>query len=143
MMPALFNTCVRNVPAGGEDSLFGAETAPELLCAACIAELPALPRSCPRCALPSPAGAVCGVAHTRLAHRYFRASWKVRSGGDCHARQPRGHRSAVPRDLERPVEPRSRASRWVKRAIGISAPGHDPGAGGCCAQDAAGNRRIS
>jgi len=70
MMPALFNTCVRNVQAwAGEDCLLcGAETAPELLCAACIAELPALPRSCPRCALPSPAGAVCGSCLNHPPH---------------------------------------------------------------------------
>ena len=69
-MPALFNTCVRNVQAwAGEDCLLcGAETAPELLCAACIAELPALPRSCPRCALPSPAGAVCGSCLNHPPH---------------------------------------------------------------------------
>ena len=70
MMPALFNTCVRNVQAwAGEDCLLcGAETAPELLCPACIAELPALPRSCPRCALPSPAGAVCGSCLNHPPH---------------------------------------------------------------------------
>lgn len=69
-MPALFNTCVRNVQAwAGEDCLLcGAETAPELLCPACIAELPALPRSCPRCALPSPAGAVCGSCLNHPPH---------------------------------------------------------------------------
>ena len=62
MSSTLLNTCVRNVQAwAGEDCLLcGAETAPELLCPACIGELPALPESCPRCALPSPAGAVCG-----------------------------------------------------------------------------------
>ena len=32
----------------------------ELLCAACAAELPRLPAGCPRCALPSPQGALCG-----------------------------------------------------------------------------------
>ena len=70
MMPALFNTCVRNVQAwAGEDCLLcGAETAPELLCPACIAELPALPRSCPRCALPSPAGALCGSCLNHPPH---------------------------------------------------------------------------
>jgi ComF family protein len=62
ILSTLFNTCVRNVQAwAGEDCLLcGGEGGPELLCAACIAELPALPDSCPRCALPSPAGAVCG-----------------------------------------------------------------------------------
>ena len=32
----------------------------ELVCAACTAELPRLPAGCPRCALPSPQGALCG-----------------------------------------------------------------------------------
>ena len=54
---------------GGEDCLLcGAESAPELLCAACAAELPALPEPCPRCALPSPAGAVCGSCLNRPPH---------------------------------------------------------------------------
>ena len=40
--------------------LCGAESGAELLCGPCTADLPALPECCPRCALPSPAGAVCG-----------------------------------------------------------------------------------
>jgi ComF family protein len=70
ILSTLFNTCVRNVQAwAGEDCLLcGAETAPELLCPACIAELPALPDSCPRCALPSPAGAVCGSCLNHPPH---------------------------------------------------------------------------
>ena len=62
MLVTLFNTWVRNVHAwAGQDCLLcGEESGRELLCAACIAELPALPESCPRCALPSPAAAVCG-----------------------------------------------------------------------------------
>ncbi len=71
MVPsALFNTCVRNVHAwAGEDCLLcGAETGSELLCAACIGELPALAESCPRCALPSPAAAVCGSCLNRPPH---------------------------------------------------------------------------
>lgn len=37
-----------------------------LLCGACEAELPALPEPrCPRCALPSPGGAVCGACLSR------------------------------------------------------------------------------
>jgi ComF family protein len=69
-MSPLFDTCARNVQAwAGEDCLLcGAETAPELLCPDCIAELPALPRSCPRCALPSPAGAVCGSCLNHPPH---------------------------------------------------------------------------
>jgi len=70
ILSTLFNTCVRNVQAwAGEDCLLcGGEGGPELLCAACIAELPALPGSCPRCALPSPAGAVCGSCLTHPPH---------------------------------------------------------------------------
>ena len=70
MLSALINTCVRNVHAwAGEDCLLcGAEGAPELLCPACIAELPALPESCPRCALPSPAAALCGSCLNRPPH---------------------------------------------------------------------------
>jgi ComF family protein len=70
MSSTLLNTCIRNVQAwAGEDCLLcGAEGGPELLCPACIAELPALPESCPRCALPSPAGAVCGNCLNRPPH---------------------------------------------------------------------------
>src|SRR5437879_1011914 len=67
---ALFSTCARNVHAwaGGDCLLCGAESAPELLCAACIGELPALPESCPQCALPSRAAAVCGSCINRPPH---------------------------------------------------------------------------
>lgn len=70
ILSALFNTCVRNVQAwAGEDCLLcGGKGGPELLCAACVAELPALPDACPRCALPSPAGAVCGSCLTHPPH---------------------------------------------------------------------------
>jgi len=71
MMPfALFNSCARNFQAwSGEDCLLcGAESGPELLCADCAAELPALPEPCPRCALPSPGGAVCGSCLNRPPH---------------------------------------------------------------------------
>jgi ComF family protein len=70
VLSTLLNTCARNVHAwAGEDCLLcGAESGPELLCPACIAELPALPESCPRCALPSPAGAVCGSCLNRPLH---------------------------------------------------------------------------
>ena len=71
MMPlTLFNTCVRNIHAwaGGDCLLCGAESGPELLCPACIGELPALPESCPQCALPSPAAAVCGSCINRSPH---------------------------------------------------------------------------
>ena len=70
MLSALFNTCVRNVHAwAGEDCLLcGGEGGPELLCSACIAELPALPESCLRCALPSPAAALCGSCLNHPPH---------------------------------------------------------------------------
>jgi ComF family protein len=46
----------------GEDCpLCGARSGPELLCAACVADLPGLPEHCPRCALPSPGGSLCGA----------------------------------------------------------------------------------
>lgn len=41
-------------------ALCGASGGHEPLCAACTADLPALPEHCPRCALPSPRGSVCG-----------------------------------------------------------------------------------
>ena len=67
---ALFSTCARNVHAwaGGDCLLCGAESGPELLCPACIGELPALPESCPQCALPSRAAAVCGSCINRSPH---------------------------------------------------------------------------
>ena len=67
---ALFSTCARNVHAwaGGDCLLCGAESGPELLCPVCIGELPALPESCPQCALPSPAAAVCGSCINRSPH---------------------------------------------------------------------------
>ena len=70
ILSTLFNSCVRNVLAwAGEDCLLcGAETGPEVLCAACIAELPAFPASCPRCALPSPAAALCGSCLNHPPH---------------------------------------------------------------------------
>ena len=70
ILSTLFDTCVRNVQAwAGEDCLLcGGKGGPELLCAACVAELPALPDACPRCALPSPAGAVCGSCLTHPPH---------------------------------------------------------------------------
>jgi ComF family protein len=70
MLSSLFDACTRNVHAWvGEDCLLcRAQTGPELLCPACIAELPALPGSCPRCALPSPSGAVCGTCLLHPPH---------------------------------------------------------------------------
>jgi ComF family protein len=38
------------------------------LCSACIADLPALPERCPRCALPSPGGSVCGSCLSSPPH---------------------------------------------------------------------------
>ncbi|HEY6242022.1 MAG TPA: ComF family protein [Burkholderiales bacterium] len=59
---ALLNNGARNVQTWvGEDCLLcGTESGSELLCAACANELPALAECCPRCALPSPGGAICG-----------------------------------------------------------------------------------
>jgi ComF family protein len=70
ILSTLFNACVRNVQTwAGEDCLLcGGKGGPELLCAACIAELPVLPDSCPRCALPSPAGALCGSCLNHPPH---------------------------------------------------------------------------
>jgi ComF family protein len=44
----------------GDCALCGGISGPEPLCAACAAGLPALPERCPRCALPSVRGALCG-----------------------------------------------------------------------------------
>lgn len=53
----------------GEDCLLcGARSGPELLCADCAADLPALPEHCPRCALPSPLGSVCGTCLASPPH---------------------------------------------------------------------------
>ncbi|MCL4800349.1 MAG: ComF family protein [Burkholderiales bacterium] len=41
--------------------LCGAPGAPELVCAACAGDLPALPACCPVCAMPSPDAAMCGA----------------------------------------------------------------------------------
>jgi ComF family protein len=46
-------------------ALCGAASGETLLCAPCMNSLPVLPPACPRCALPSPGGAVCGAC---LAH---------------------------------------------------------------------------
>lgn len=46
----------------GDCLLCGAACGPALVCAACAAALPRLPRDlCPRCALPSPRGLACGA----------------------------------------------------------------------------------
>lgn len=69
-LSALLNGCARGAHAwAGEDCLLcGAQTGREPLCPGCIAELPALAESCPRCALPSPAAAVCGSCLNRPPH---------------------------------------------------------------------------
>jgi len=79
MLAALLNSCARSAHAwAGQDCLLcGEESGRELLCAACIAELPALPESCPRCALPSPAAAVCGSCLNHPPH--FDATLKYRA----------------------------------------------------------------
>lgn len=53
---------------GQDCALCGAKSAGELLCSACIADLPALPERCPRCALPSPGGSVCGSCLSSPPH---------------------------------------------------------------------------
>lgn len=69
-LSALVDDCARNVRAwiGQSCLLCEAESGAELLCPACAAELPVLPEPCPRCALPSPAGAVCGSCLTHPPH---------------------------------------------------------------------------
>ena len=66
----MLSTLSRNFLAwtGGDCLLCGEESGPELLCAACAAELPALAEHCPQCALPSRAGAVCGSCLDRPPH---------------------------------------------------------------------------
>jgi ComF family protein len=70
MLSTLLDICAGKAQAwAGEDCLLcGAESGPELLCPACIAELPPLPESCPRCALPSPGGSVCGSCLSKPPH---------------------------------------------------------------------------
>jgi len=65
MLSALSTPASRKRPCHGPDKTAcyaGGKAVRELLVRACIAELPALPESCPRCALPSPVAAVCGAA---------------------------------------------------------------------------------
>jgi|SRR5262245_49384615 len=45
---------------GQDCALCGAGSGHELVCAACAQALPELPAHCPRCALPTPLGSVCG-----------------------------------------------------------------------------------
>jgi len=70
MLSTLFNGCARNLQAwAGQDCLLcGEESGPELLCAACAAELPALAEHCPQCAIPSPFGTVCGSCLNQPPH---------------------------------------------------------------------------
>jgi ComF family protein len=66
----MLSTLSRNLLAwAGQDCLLcGEESGPELLCAACAAELPGLSEHCPQCALPSPSGSVCGNCLNRPPH---------------------------------------------------------------------------
>jgi ComF family protein len=66
--PWLLNRCTRGVRAVlPQDCLLcGAATDDAPLCGPCRDELPALARSCPVCAMPSPIGEICG---TCLRHR--------------------------------------------------------------------------
>jgi ComF family protein len=70
MLSALLSRCARSAHAwAGEDCLLcGAQAGPEPLCPACIGDLPALAESCPRCALPSPAAALCGTCLDHPPH---------------------------------------------------------------------------
>lgn len=63
--------------------LCGGASGAELLCPPCRADLPALPESCPRCALPSRGGEICGACLARPAH-YERtiALWRYDFPGD-------------------------------------------------------------
>jgi ComF family protein len=69
-LSALLNDCARNARAwiGQNCMLCEAESGAELLCPACAAELPVLREPCPRCALPSLAGAVCGTCLSHPPH---------------------------------------------------------------------------
>jgi len=59
----LRHSCTRVVAAAlPQDCLLcGSASDDAPLCVPCRSELPALPRGCPRCAMPSPLGEVCGV----------------------------------------------------------------------------------
>jgi len=49
--------------------LCGASSGASLICSACEADLPQLPvRLCPRCALPTPAGEICGRCLAKPPH---------------------------------------------------------------------------
>ena len=53
---------------GQDCPLCGASSKTELLCAPCASDLPALPEHCPRCALPTRGGSVCGSCIARPPH---------------------------------------------------------------------------
>lgn len=69
-LSALLSNCVMNIHASiGQNCLLcEAESGADLLCSACAGELPLLPEPCPRCALPSPAGVVCGSCLNHPPH---------------------------------------------------------------------------
>ena len=68
-----------NLRLGQDCLLCGATSVSDILCTACAADLPQLPQpACPRCALPTPNGEICGHClrkpphydATRAAYRY-------------------------------------------------------------------------
>ena len=67
---AIFDNCrkLRQLLSDQDCLACGCAAGRELLCPACRADLPALPESCPRCALPSPAGEMCGRCLARPPH---------------------------------------------------------------------------
>lgn len=53
----------------GQDCvLCGTRIGQQILCGACTASLPAAPRHCPKCALPTPGGTVCGSCLAEPPH---------------------------------------------------------------------------
>ncbi|MGB7541968.1 MAG: ComF family protein [Burkholderiales bacterium] len=62
MTSILLNKCIQigRDWLGQDCQLCGGPGGPGLICAGCADELPVLPAHCPRCAMPSPGGSVCG-----------------------------------------------------------------------------------
>ena len=53
---------------GQDCALCGTRCGPEPLCRDCVSGLPELPEHCPRCALPSPRGSLCGTCLASPPH---------------------------------------------------------------------------
>ena len=64
------NRCVQRTRdwLGQDCQLCGEESATELICASCAADLPVLPPHCPQCALPGSGGVTCGECLKRPPH---------------------------------------------------------------------------